>query len=456
MRRILAISFLTMRAAFRFRVVLVMTLLLIGGVVILPLIIKDDGTARGFTQIILTYTLALTTTLLGFATLWLSCGILAREIEEAQMQMVVVKPIARWQIWIGKWLGILMLNALMLSLAGGAIFAMMQVRAGKLTAKEQTILREEVFVARKVSTEEIPDYDRMAAQVVRERLKEGPPPEGLSVNAVQTIVREQLKSRDQLVAPNQRRIWEIYVANPAEVRGKPMTIRTRFDPPVPDMNERFMTYWEFGDLATKNQFKTNFVMPAEAFVEFSIPANLVNEKGELHIRFDNLTDKALLFPEDGMQVMYRIGGFGGNFLRGLGVIFCWLALLAALGLTGASFLSFPVAAFCTIGVLILSLSTGTLRQIVEENGIVAVDPNTGRVEEATFVNQLAVPMARGLLTTFNLARGFSPIDNLSSGRAITWSELSQAFLQICVFLSGLLAAIGIAIFTRRELATAQK
>jgi hypothetical protein len=456
MRRILAISLLTLRAAFRFRVVLVMALLLIGGVIILPLIIKDDGTARGFTQIILTYTLALTTTLLGFATLWLSCGILAREIEEAQMQMVVVKPIARWQIWLGKWLGILALNALMLSVAGAAIYATMQVRARKLTAKEQTILRDEIFVARKVSREQLPDYNEMAARVVRDRLREGPPPEGLSVNALQTIFREQLKSRDQLVPPNQRRVWQIYVGNPSDLRGKPLTIRTRFDPPAPDMNERFMTYWEFGDLATKNQFKTNFVMAAEAWVEFPIPANLVNEKGELHIRFDNLTDKALLFPDDGMQVMYRIGGFGGNFIRGLGIVFCWLALLAALGLTGASFLSFPVAAFCTIGVLILSMSTGTLRQIVEENGIIAVDPNTGRVEETKPVNEVAVQMAKGLLTTFNLARSFSPIDDLSSGRAITWSQLSQAFFQICVLLSGFLAVIGIAIFTRRELATAQK
>jgi hypothetical protein len=157
-----------------------------------------------------------------------------------------------------------------------------------------------------------------------------------------------------------------------------------------------------------------------------------------------------------MQVMYRIGGFGGNFIRGLGIVFCWLALLAALGLTGASFLSFPVAAFCTIGVLILSMSTGTLRQIVEENGIIAVDPNTGRVEETKPVNEVAVQMAKGLLTTFNLARSFSPIDDLSSGRAITWSQLSQAFFQICVLLSGFLAVIGIAIFTRRELATAQK
>jgi hypothetical protein len=456
MRRILAISFLTLRAAFRYRVVLVMSLLLLGGVVALPLIIKDDGTARGFTQIILTYTLALTTTLLGFATLWLSCGILAREIEEAQMQMVVVKPIARWQIWLGKWLGIMMLNALLLALAGGAIYALMQVRARKLTEKEQTILREEVFVARKVAVEELPDYESIAANAVRERLEQAPLPEGMTVPAMQTIFREQIKSQNQLVGPNQRRIWEIYVGDPAELRGRPMTIRTRFDPPVPDLGERFMTFWEFGDLATKNQYKTNFVMPAEAYVEFQIPANLLNDKGELHIRFDNLTEKALIFPDDGMQVMYRVGGFGGNFLRGMGVIFCWLALLAALGLAGASFLSFPVAAFCTIGVLILSMSTGTLKQIVEENGIVAVDPNTGRVEEQTFVNQIAVPIARALLTTFNLARGFSPIDSLSSGRAITWGDLSQAFIQIGIFLSGGLALIGIAIFNRRELATAQK
>ena len=42
------------------------------------------------------------------------------------------------------------------------------------------------------------------------------------------------------------------------------------------------------------------------------------------------------------------------------------------------------------------------------------------------------------------------------GRSITWLDLARAFVQICVLLSGFLAAIGITIFTRRELATAQK
>ena len=41
-----------------------------------------DGTARGFTQILLTYTLSVITALLGLSTMWLAGGTLARDIEE--------------------------------------------------------------------------------------------------------------------------------------------------------------------------------------------------------------------------------------------------------------------------------------------------------------------------------------------------------------------------------------
>ncbi len=58
MQRILAISWLTWKAALRFKLFLVIAVLLILAVVGLPLVIKDDGTAQGFTQIILTYTLS--------------------------------------------------------------------------------------------------------------------------------------------------------------------------------------------------------------------------------------------------------------------------------------------------------------------------------------------------------------------------------------------------------------
>src|SRR5271163_3322088 len=148
MQRILAIAWLTWKAALRFRLLLVIAVLLTLAVVGLPLIIKDDGTAQGFTQIILTYTLSAITALLGLSTLWLSCGTLARDIEECQIQVVATKPIARWQIWIGKWLGIVTLNAALLAISGSCVYGLLQWRAGKLPAAEQQILREQVLVAR--------------------------------------------------------------------------------------------------------------------------------------------------------------------------------------------------------------------------------------------------------------------------------------------------------------------
>src|SRR5215831_21315834 len=125
MQRLFAIAWLTWKAAFRFRLFLVLAVLLLASVVALPLLIKDDGTARGFTQILLTYTLTTITAFLALSTLWLACGTLARDIEDCQMQVVAVKPIPRWQIWLGKWLGIVSLDATLLALAGGCVFGLL-------------------------------------------------------------------------------------------------------------------------------------------------------------------------------------------------------------------------------------------------------------------------------------------------------------------------------------------
>src|SRR5580704_6093053 len=159
MQRILAISWLTWKAALRFKLFLVIAALLILAVVGLPLVIKDDGTARGFTQIILTYTLSAITALLGLSTLWLSCGTLARDIEECQIQVVATKPVARWQIWLGKWLGIVSLNAALLAISGACVFGLLQWRASKLPAEEQTTLREQILVARGMAKEQVNQAD---------------------------------------------------------------------------------------------------------------------------------------------------------------------------------------------------------------------------------------------------------------------------------------------------------
>jgi hypothetical protein len=201
MQRILAIAWLTWKAALRFKLFLVIAGLLILAVVGLPLVIKDDGTARGFTQIILTYTLSAITALLGISTLWLACGTLARDIEECQIQVVATKPIARWQIWLGKWFGIISLNAALLAISGACVFGLLQWRATKLPADEQKVLRSEVLVARGSAKEQNNDaqIDEETERILQARLKSNPV-DKVDLLEVRKQIREQVKADFQLVA----------------------------------------------------------------------------------------------------------------------------------------------------------------------------------------------------------------------------------------------------------------
>lgn len=79
---------------------------------------------------------------------------------------------------------------------------------------------------------------------------------------------------------------------------------------------------------------------------------------------------------------------------------------------------------------------------------------TGRTGHSV-LDIVAIPVFRAVLQLINLAKDFSPIDSLSTGRCITWTQLALAFSQIVLLLGGTISLFGIVVFTRRELATAQ-
>ena len=461
MQRLLAIAFLTFKATYRFRLIPVLSLLLLGTVVALPMIIKDDGTARGFTQILMTYTLTVTTAVLGFASLWLACGILAREVEEGQMQTVAVKPVARWQIWLGKWLGIMMLNGLLLGLAGAAVYGLMQWRARQLPPAQQQVLRNEVLVARASVKEQRRNLEPLVEQEFKRRTSQTVMSE-LDRKVIRDQIREQIKAGVQIVRPGFARRWVIELGPRRHfLKDQPLYIRTKFttaQKSVSDLSapRTYPTFWEVGVPETAKYWQSQMNLAADSFHEFAISPNLFDDQGRLTIDCANPGEVDLLFLlEDGMEVLYREGGFGLNFIRGLGIIFFWLALLAAVGLAAASFLSFPVAAFLSLGILIVGLSSGTLSQVIQEGGISGVNHDTGFIEKQYWIDKIVVAVFSGLLKIVNLVQGFSPVDSLSTGRSITWWQLGQALTQIVLLLGGIFGGLGMILFTRRELATAQ-
>ena len=462
MKAIFAIVWLTVKAAVRYRLMLVMGILLFAAVTALPLLIKDIGTAQAFTQVLLTYTLTAITAVLGFSTLWLACGTLAREVEECQLQMVVVKPIARWQIWIGKWLGIMLLNTILLAASGAAVYALLMWRVSHLPEQQQVILRNEVLVSRGSIKEAVPNLDLEVDRIVAEKMRDNPTKitDEQTMRFIRDQIREMIKSPMQIVQQNYMRRWELNLgANKDKLRGQTLFLRVKFSTVEANKSDEPRTYplqWYIGIPDTSRLWRQEFRLASDSFQEFAIPPDLFDENGRIVVECRNPNEVNILFQlEDGLELLYRADGFGVNYARGLFILLLWLGLLAAIGLASASFLSFPVASFLALCILFIGFSNKTLAQVVEEGGISGVNHNTGTIDVPNVMDQTVVFFFGSLLKVVKLVEGFSPVDSLSTGREISWHQLGQAFLNIIGILGGIFALLGITLFTRRELATAQ-
>ena len=175
----------------------------------------------------------------------------------------------------------------------------------------------------------------------------------------------------------------------------------------------------------------------------------------LHVECENRDRVTLIFPiDDGLEVLFREGGFAANYTRALLVLLCWLALLTALGLMAASFLSLIIAALFAVTLLAVGLSGDTFAEVASNNTLMGVDHDTGRAV-ASSLNVVAVPFYRVLAAITQPLAAVSPVESLSEGRSITWAQVAGAFARIVLLGGGVLATVGLMLFHRRELAKHQ-
>ena len=125
--RLVAIVRLTLRDAVRSRVVVSLLAALLLVLVGLPLLVQSDGTPAGRLRIILEYALAAAIGLLSAATLWAGCATVAAELQDRRLFIVLAKPVHRWEIWLGKWLGIVVMDAAALAVTGLVVAALVAV-----------------------------------------------------------------------------------------------------------------------------------------------------------------------------------------------------------------------------------------------------------------------------------------------------------------------------------------
>jgi hypothetical protein len=215
----------------------------------------------------------------------------------------------------------------------------------------------------------------------------------------------------------------------------------------------FTGVWQVGVPDTPRLWQSApMSLAPDTFHEIEVPSDVIGDDGVVTIVFANLNASALLFPiEDGIEVLYREGGFLLNYVRALIIILCWMALFASIGLAASSFLSFPVASLVSVSLLVLALSSGTMAMVVD-TGTVLQTEGEGTSLVGGAVDALAVPIFKGMLTVIQLAKDYSPVDAVSTGRSLPWGVVAGAFMKIVVVLGGCFGVAGVWLFSRREMA----
>ena len=456
MHSIWAVATNTIRQALRMKVALVFTLLLIVLVLVLGFSTTGDETLKGRLQTFLSYSLSLTSFLLCLLTIIVSVYTVTSDIEQRQIYTVITKPIRRYQFLLGKLLGVVVLDVMLLALFSAIIHTITVYTPNFGNPSETELIQadNEFFTARAALTVPVVDVEEEveARYADLERRDELPPNETPEEIKASLTMRAQLAKRAAAVGGHL--VWEFENVKPL---AETMFIRFKYDifpnPPDSQVYGRWYAgddqYIKYGEQPETPIYEQGHKHVARTFHEVEFSSDVVPEDGKLAIAFVNVpqNSSAVIFPLDGLEVLYKADSFGANFVRAVLLILFRLIFIACLGLMASTFLSFPVAVlFC----LVLFFTASFSGFVIESFGYLS--------ESVGDVYSYSLKPVIQLLPQFDM---FNPTKFLVPARLLSWSAVAKAAAvppwwglggdMICIK-AVLLLLLALLIFSFREIA----
>ncbi|MFQ6034607.1 MAG: ABC transporter permease [Sedimentisphaerales bacterium] len=459
MRSIWAVATNTIRQALRMKIAAAFIILLLVCLPVMGVSMTGDGTLKGRLQTFVSYGLSLTSILLCLLTIVVSAYSLTSDIKQRQIYTVITKPIRRFQLLLGKLLGVILLDMALLVLFSAIIYGITTYmpKFYNATEAELTQVDNEFYTAR--ASISPPEVD--VSQEVKDKLAELDELErtgqlnleqvfrGLSRKEIIAELTSLKKLEKRAVAVGRELVWEFHNIRPLDPN-ESLFIRFKYDVSVTPPDSQVYSQWFVGDYRQVKYGMESEVPiyrtplrkdPVRTFREIEVPADAVTADGYLAVGFLNvpLNNTVVIFPlEDGLEVLYKADTFSANFIRAVLLIFFRLIFLACLGILAASFLSFPVAIlFC-----LMIFFTATFSSFVIES-FDFLGENLSSVYSYTIRPVIA------LLPQFDK---FHPTKFLVPGRLLSWHLLAKvAGLMLCIK-APLLLLMGLLIFSFREIA----
>ncbi|UCG34475.1 MAG: ABC transporter permease [Phycisphaerales bacterium] len=463
MGRIWSIARLTVAEAIRRKVAILFILIMAAVLATLPFVMKGDNTLTGRIQTFLAYSMTTLSFLLCMLTILLGCGSVALEIRSRQIYLTGTKPVPRWQILFGKWLGIVLLDLVLLGVGVGAVYGVVKYLATLpgTNPDDAYVLHNEVLTARAGVEMLVPDFAADVERLYQVRREEGrvPVDDPVVVDQIKRDIGLRLR-RDYLsVQPLATQSWEFTHLLVKREPGQFLHLRYKLSV-SPEPPRQVVYYaWVVGD---RSKDTGEVVIPRDDKVgiynEMPIPADLVADDGSLRVTLVNVHPEdperyyraVISFSEeDKPLLLYRIGTFGGNLLRALIIIYCKLMFLAAVGVCASTFLGFPVA--CLV-CMILFLAAAVSGFILESLDMI---PKWKYIDDPLdYIGYVFRPLGLALYQIVPQLSKFNPVPTLVEGRAVTLLWVIDAIGKLVLIRVAILGLLAYVLFQRRELADA--
>lgn len=150
MRSIWAVAINTLKQAVRMKIAAVFIILLIVLLPTMGVTMTGDGTLKGKLQTFVSYGFSLTNLLLSLLTIVVSVYSLTSDIQQKQIYTVLTKPVRRFQLLLGKLLGVILLDVALLTLFSAVIYTIIiyTPKFYKASQDELAHANNEFFTAR--------------------------------------------------------------------------------------------------------------------------------------------------------------------------------------------------------------------------------------------------------------------------------------------------------------------
>lgn len=316
---------------------------------VFPLLLGMYGAPHPIADAALTYTQPLTFLLLLAATIWMTASATAHAIENRDFQTFRVTPVSSITILFGKWLGIVVINALLLALSGAT--TSLVVPALMHRDQDMSLYFMNAHAALRVDEE---DLKQTAAEATYTLTREPVTPH----NATFLHILNSMKMENYRIPPGESHTWRL---------------RTHDFRPVSQQNGGYLVFsfhcnpferqpvsgtWRIHQPGREDSIiAVSRLLDGEHRLALPSDFSWHDTTEKVTLTFENDDDSVTVYfnLQSPAKLLLPQHSFTANIVRSHFLFFCFLTAAAALTFIPGVIFSFPVAVFTMLSFVLALL-----------------------------------------------------------------------------------------------------